>query len=1371
MSTSPLAQRYARMDNYSPRVARSTSVSSDRPSTASTYAGLLSPPLSISPEPVFIASSAASQIVTNDHDSREDAWLDQHGIEPSGETALVSPAALKLVNKFLDQLVFNFLSVSKSTSLVSLRPAVTEVLKAKLARDAVSGADDELREYLGGSEDDELLSSEREDQSERGWDLELVWKRTRLRCMVYSSLGDMEEEDEDRYTAQEHLNGFLESGDRENDSGIVSPAVAIFLTSILEFMGEQILNVGGQAAYNRLRLKYEKEGRDGIIRQIDIAERVVVEEADMERVALDRTLGKLWRGWKKRVRSPTNPISVGRSHSREKSDLPAQSILALIQVANISPSDNEQPQKSLLGKLTEHKQAAVIPLPMSVDDIREIEVPGLAPQSDDEDDEAASKTEELPVTRRPKSMVVFTNVSHDLPTPNSSQPPTPIFSASPSKSRKRANSLPPPNPSTITSLFSRGSKEAISSQGGFVSPTQSGVSILNGTMTPAESEKDSGEEIEEASNKARSAVPESKHEPADGPIDLDDTSKDIDSDFEFVEEEPQIMTSSRISFGGRISPDDKDLSSHSSLHSSVRSPSIHSLRLIDVNTAKSPTTRSHQSSFDASDYFAGRGVSKSRPNSIHSPITSELSSRGTSPHIRSSNSSPLARTGSNLSSMPIKTTTDSISEVDEGEVACDESPLTAVPSELAAAMQGVDVDPSPTSQNYPMFKAAAPRSAPFVLAAPPTPQNYRENLKELAKQQANKGQSSGGISISKVRGDEQHVQMTPQAVKSSIEPPPKSAARTIGNPVNEILTMLPILKESGSPEMFKKMPRSSSVRHNSPPRSVTEEASRHAILETKPKAHRPSYTSNSSSSSVPRVKQRRVSAESGVSAMSSVGDTISFEELIRGGETIQYTLTPQNMRAIESPDSPLSSTTIPVPRPATGRTHTSSVSKHTGLHSNPPSDTPKRLASSKGSLRPSTSSSRARSNTPQARDARTDRDSLGDFSDFIRSTGPAILYKKEDIHSRSSSSAASEIPRSLTGGNVHKGTNGTPRNVSSSTSRVGPTAALPTRAASSAGRSGRPNRLQARDATVGKDSITDLIDFVRAGPDEVGGHRIPRTVAPFRSTMDSDQMSSFASGGKAIDASLPDARYSQASTQPSTNHSSVTSQTGLLNSSTRTNKPMPAQSGTNFDDDEDMMPKRKTRRVRDPYAIDFSDEEGDEFELSSRPAPIKEESLADFLRNAPPPPSPKMTSAFAEAPRPPKKKASFSSRFTRSGSTSQVQPPKTSHSTTSRTTLPRHTPLAPINPQFNAPSAVGSSYSQQPEFPRTTSSSTVVRKPYESREPVPVKYKSQTSDLADFLRNSEPPPSIVPKPFVHAKEETSFASRIFGRRKKTTAGF
>lgn len=213
-------------------------------------------------------------------------------------------------------------------------------------------------------------------------------------------------------------------------------------------------------------------------------------------------------------------------------------------------------------------------------------------------------------------------------------------------------------------------------------------------------------------------------------------------------------------------------------------------------------------------------------------------------------------------------------------------------------------------------------------------------------------------------------------------------------------------------------------------------------------------------------------------------------------------------------------------------------------------------------------------------------------------------------------------PRSAPG---HRGANGVARNGSGSSPRSLTTAPVPRRTNSSAGRS----RLQARDAIVSRgDSISDLIDFVRSGPQlDKETHRIPRTVAPFRTTMDSDQMSG-AIGGKAVDASLPDPRYSQASTSVP---SSVNSQSALLANASK-NKPLPMQ---DRDDVEgaDMMPKRKTRRVRDPYAIDSSDDE-EEYEAAPKPGAIQEESLADFLRNVPPPVESTTTPVFNAVPRP-----------------------------------------------------------------------------------------------------------------------------------------
>ena len=452
----------------------------------------------------------------------------------------------------------------------------------------------------------------------------------------------------------------------------------------------------------------------------------------------------------------------------------------------------------------------------------------------------------------------------------------------------------------------------------------------------------------------------------------------------------------------------------------------------------------------------------------------------------------------------------------------------------------------------------------------------------------------------------------------------------------------------------------------------------------------------------------------------------------------------------------------------------------TGLHSNPLPAVAASVKSAKTfspgsrSVTPA-SSARVRANAPQPRDARVgNRDSLGDFAEFIRSTGKfqsrynesKANFYRGPVTSYEPVPLISTLPNRTV--STHKGANGSARNSSGSVPRVGTPTTLPKRSDSSAGR----NRLQARDAAVPHgDSISDLIDFVRSGPQlDKGYHRIPRTVAPFRSTMDSDQMS-FALNGKAVDVTLPDPRYSQASNSV---NSSVTSQAPLLKS-----KPLPPQAHNEFEE-EDMMPKRKTRRIRDPYAIDFSDDE-DEFEaaMSSRPKPIQEESLADFLRNVPPPPEP-VAPVLQETERPSskglKKKVSspsFASRFGRTNSSATLQKQIKSSAQEQKPSVPKPYPAhTPIASQY---STTLSSYSQPQSRsagntatrPESTKSK-VVRKSYQPREAI---YTSSagTSDLADFLLRSEPPSNTQTQPQTFLptvqKEEASAFQRMFGRKK------
>lgn len=219
-----------------------------------------------------------------------------------------------------------------------------------------------------------------------------------------------------------------------------------------------------------------------------------------------------------------------------------------------------------------------------------------------------------------------------------------------------------------------------------------------------------------------------------------------------------------------------------------------------------------------------------------------------------------------------------------------------------------------------------------------------------------------------------------------------------------------------------------------------------------------------------------------------------------------------------------------------------------------------------------------------------------------------------------------------------------------------------------------------------------------------------------------------------------------------------------------------------------MIPKRKQRRVRDMYQIDFSDEE-EEYEVlsSGRRPPPEEESLADFLRNVPPPPDSAPAPLYAEAPssntKKLKKKASSSgliSRFVRSNTA--PQPPPKSKSYAPPATQPRatssrghpqtqttHFPLtnepdvpqkpSPYSSPSGGPEPSRSNYVSQVDSAR----SKVSQKGYQSRE---LTYRSQTSDLADFLRNEPPPSSREPQPFKQPqKEEASTFQRMFGRKK------
>ncbi|KAE8383503.1 hypothetical protein BDV26DRAFT_251071 [Aspergillus bertholletiae] len=404
--------------------SRSNSMSSDSLPRIHMTTPLAKPP------PSFIASSSAAQIVTTDQEFNTVDFVAEEGGD-SDAKAIVTPEALSALNGFLDHLLFNILAAAKSTQLACIRPAVADVLKPRLASQVVSAADEELSEYMGGPEDEQFQFRRGVSQN-NDFDLIRSWKLTRLRCMVYTRLGDMEEDDEEEYIAQNGLDDDGSLSPRFSmNAGNITPAAAIFLTSIIEHIGEQALVIAGETARSRLA-----KPSDGLEEAESSAERgtinqLVVEDLDIEKLALNPTLGRLWRTWRRQTRSPMMSRTVSRESIRRRSTISHSSCRKSSLVAG-----DELPQRPTI-ELPKEIDPAFVALPMGDHDIEEIE--GFT--SDGEGVEVVQTMQAVVAHKvRPHSLMVLTLQSPKSPT-------SPITPLSAKFTRHvRAKSLPDTNP-------------------------------------------------------------------------------------------------------------------------------------------------------------------------------------------------------------------------------------------------------------------------------------------------------------------------------------------------------------------------------------------------------------------------------------------------------------------------------------------------------------------------------------------------------------------------------------------------------------------------------------------------------------------------------------------------------------------------------------------------------------------------------------------------------------------------------------------------------------------------------------------------------------------------------------------------------------
>ena len=398
---------------------RSLSSSDVMSASGRSMAGALPP---VSPRPQYLAQQPAGELASVELD----------------RTTTISEPALELVNAFLDQTLYNLLSISRSCNLDALRPSVLKLLKPRLGQAATHAANEELKEL--DEEEPETLTL-RNDQrfNPRDFDVELAWKLARLRCMVYTHLGDIEEEDEEEYLEQERLDEHS-----QNPQMSTSSTCALFLAAALEFLGQQAICTAAQYAEKKhnhyIRKNDVSEVQDGAV--------LVVEASDMLQLSREGPLSRIWRSWRRdtRMNEPT---------SNSRPNTPGQVMSPVLGDGQRSRKNSEAviPEESPTGMpLT----PAQIPLPMSERDVDEIEVPGLAP---DLDNTGVEEEPELPERsrKRPTSMLIATNgiqaplspISPDVQGASDPQPARPRWA------RARSQSLPtaaqsPYNPPTQT---------------------------------------------------------------------------------------------------------------------------------------------------------------------------------------------------------------------------------------------------------------------------------------------------------------------------------------------------------------------------------------------------------------------------------------------------------------------------------------------------------------------------------------------------------------------------------------------------------------------------------------------------------------------------------------------------------------------------------------------------------------------------------------------------------------------------------------------------------------------------------------------------------------------------------------------------------
>jgi hypothetical protein len=387
-----------------------------------------------------------------------------------------------------------------------------------------------------------------------------------------------------------------------------------------------------------------------------------------------------------------------------------------------------------------------------------------------------------------------------------------------------------------------------------------------------------------------------------------------------------------------------------------------------------------------------------------------------------------------------------------------------------------------------------------------------------------------------------------------------------------------------------------------------------------------------------------------------------FDMFVQGGDMVKYTLTPENVRGDgvspereRVPSQKASSDSVTnagtaQPQAEDGRiSRSQSIKRATAAAPDTSEDAQQTdTFTSKADKRrsigrpPTRNSSIHRKSGLFAREPQVQTDSTNDFADFIRSTGPDKDGKKSEeqpkdsqIYSlpntkRRSTISLHSIRNSFRSRSKSLSRPSSPGAASTRSERrvplpdgdVPPVPALP----------GNRKSLAPRDEKSSKGGASDLIDFIRNGPRNSNQNRISRSIAPFRTTMDSDQLTEY---GNRIAADSEAASVKTSKTDRRKSWARSISGRSLrkfsMHESSNVDQTVhPAHSGRPQSLSGPIIPPPRKSSIPAVPALRGTDsstalvpdnlfDDGDDDPLTALPRPRRnEETLVDFLRSTGP---------------------------------------------------------------------------------------------------------------------------------------------------------